>query len=77
MEVTVTIKDGDILGYITIEELSKQSGVAKGCIRQMVHRGELHPLEIGHGHSKMLYFQKDTFVPFRPIGRPRKENKCT
>ena len=71
--MTVEIKDGDILGYISIGELSNKTGVAKGTIRQLVHRGHLQALEIGHGTTKFLYFPKDTAIPVRPIGRPRKE----
>lgn len=71
-EVTVKVKDGDILGYFTVEELSKQSGATEGNIRQMVHRGQLQALEIGRGHSKLLYFPKDTTIPPKRNGKPRK-----
>lgn len=71
-EVTVKIKDGDILGYFTVEELSKQSGATEGNIRQMVHRGQLQALEIGRGHGKLLYFPKDTIIPLKNNGKPRK-----
>ena len=74
MGITVTIKDSDILGYITVEELSKQTGVTKGAIYQMVHRGHLQALKIGHGRNKLLYFPKDTLVPVRHQGRSRKED---
>ncbi len=74
MEITVTVRNGDILGYITIDELSKKTGVTKGTIRQLVHRGHLQALAIGHGTVKLLYFPKDTVIPIRPNGRPRKED---
>lgn len=76
MEVTVTIKDGDILDYITVEELAKKSGLTKGNIRQMVRRGILQALEVGHGNSKLLYFPKDIVIPpNKRSGRPRKKRK--
>ena len=76
MEATVTIKDGDILDYVTVEELAKRSGLTKGNIRQMVHRGKMQALEVGHGNSKLLYFPKDTVIPpNKRSGRPRKKRK--
>ncbi len=71
--MTVTIIDGRIKGYLSVEEAAEKYGVKSSAIRQMINRGQIDTLQIGQGNSCLHFISEETIIPKRPLGRPRKE----
>lgn len=71
--MTIEVKDGQIKGYLSVEEIAEKYGVKSSAIRQMINRGQIDTLRIGQGNSCLHFISEDTIIPKRPLGRPRKE----
>ena len=68
----VTIEDGRIEGYLTIEEVAKKFNIRPQTIRQMINRGQIDTLRVGSGKGCLHFIHKDQVIPNRSHGRPRK-----
>ena len=74
MKTTVTIEDGRINGYLTVEEFAAKNNVSNASVRALIKRKRITPLTIGSGNRCTNFIPEDYDLGDLKRGRPKKED---
>ena len=70
MTTTITVRDGQIIGYLSATEYARKYKIPEATVRVWIKRGKLESLKIGINN----YIKEDLIPPaYEKPGRKRKE----